>query len=85
MICHDVNGIEEYSESERAVFREFVKEELAKLAFADMDGLIDEEERLRGLRENAKAKITNGKKSLKEILKELGDLLDKVDEDEDKE
>lgn len=80
MICHNVNGIEEYSESDRAVFREFVTEELAKLAFSNVDGLVEEEERLKALCKNAKP----DKKSLKGILKALGDLLDEVeDEDED--
>lgn len=77
MICHDINGIKEYSESDRAVFREFVKEELAKLAFVDVDGLIEEKERLKELCESAKP----DKKSLKEILKELSDLWDEDDDE----
>lgn len=80
MICHSVYGINGYSESDRAVFRKFVEEELAKLAFADPAELVGEEERLKELCKNAKP----DKKSLKEILKALGDLLDEVeDEDED--
>lgn len=83
MICHDVNEIKAYSESDRAVFRQFVTEDLAKLAFADEDELIrEEEERLKRLHENAKTKFTTDKKSIKEILKALGELLN---EDEDEE
>ena len=85
MICHSVYGINDYSESDRAVFRKFVEEELAKLAFADPAELVGEEERLKELCKNAKPdKKSPDKKSLKGILKALGDLLDKVeDEDED--
>lgn len=80
MICHSVYGINDYSEIDRAVFRKFVEEELAKLAFADPAELVGEVERLKELCKNAKP----DKKSIKGILKALGDLLDEVeDEDED--
>ena len=68
----------DYSKNDRAVFRQFVEEELAKMEFADVDELVKE------LRDSAKAKLNVDKKSLKEILKKLGDLLDEVEgEDEE--
>ena len=76
MICHSVYEIKDYSKSDRIVFRKFVEEELAKLAFANNAGLIEEEKRLR---ENAMAKNAG----LRKLLKELGDLLDKVGDKEE--
>ncbi len=70
MICHDVNGIKEYSESDRAVFRQFVTEELAKLAFSDETELDKEEERLKELCKNAKTKLAKSLKKLCDLLEE---------------
>ena len=80
MICRNVNEIKGYSETDRAVFRKYVDDELAKLAFSDASALVAEEERLKELCENCK--IDLDKKSLKKILEELGNLLDEVEDEE---